>query len=93
MNLLEICVIVLMKIYVCDLKAAFLKITENILFIAFEVMFLFVYGFSNSIEENSFLNLGFAMIVVAVLMVLFGVIRIIYNSYVKWKNFYYNAYG
>ena len=56
-------------------------------------MFLFVYGFSNSMADNDFLNLGFAMIVVSVLMVVNGTLRFLYYGYEKGRNFYFNAYG
>jgi len=44
-------------------------------------MLLFVYGFSNIIEDDDFLNLGYAIIVVIVLLIINGVVRLFYYAY------------
>lgn len=52
-----------------------------------------MYGLSNSISDDDFLNLGYAMIVIAVLLIINGMIRLIYYAYEKAYSFYYNIYG
>ena len=93
MNVIEAVYILVAKIYVNDLKAVFFKVVENVLLVVLEIELLFVYGLSNSISDDDFLNLGYAMIVIVVLLIINGMIRLVYFGYEKAHSFYYNIYG
>jgi NADH:ubiquinone oxidoreductase subunit 3 (subunit A) len=80
-------------IFVGDYVCTTLKVLENLLFIALEIALLFVYGFSNTMEDINFLDLGYAMIVICVLLVINGAVRFFYYTYCKAYSFYYDVYG
>ena len=85
--MIEAVYILVAKIYVNDLKAVFFKVVENVLLVVLEIELLFVYGLSNSISDDDFLNLGYAMIVIVVLLIINGMIRLVYFGYEKAHSF------
>lgn len=73
--------------------AMFLKIAENVLFIFIEITLLIVYGFSNTMEEKTFLNLGYSLIVLYVITIILALVRFVYYLYSKFRNITLNFYG
>lgn len=53
-----------------------------------------MYGYSSSIKDEDFLNLGEALNVLYVIMVIIGVARIVHHFILKFKNYKAkNSYG
>ena len=86
-NLVEIVYLTQLKIWNRSTLGMILKVFENILFIFVEIALLFVYGFSNTIDDADFINLGSALNVLYVIMIINGIIRVIHHFYLKTKNF------
>ena len=66
------------------------KVLENLLFIGVEIALLFVYGLSDSAQDSDFLNLGYALNVLYVIMIIVGLLRIAYLLFEKFKHCGYN---
>ena len=60
------------------------------MFIGVEVTILFAYALSNNASDPDFLNLGYAIVVLYVIMIIVGLLRFVYLLYTKVKNIEYN---
>lgn len=79
-----------MRIYYNSVLGTVFKVAENLLFIGVEVALLFVYGLSDTAGENDFLNIGNALNVMYVIMIILGLLRVAYLIYQKIKHFGFN---
>lgn len=86
-NIIEIAYVVGMRIYYNSILGTIFKVAENLLFIGVEVALLFAYGLSDTAKEQDYLNLGYAIDVLYVIMVIMGVLRVAYLVYEKVRNF------
>lgn len=77
---------VALKIYYNSILGTVFKVLENLLFIGVEIALLFVYGLSDSAKDGDFLNLGYALNVLYVIMIILGLLRIGYLLFQKLKN-------
>jgi hypothetical protein len=89
-NIIEIIYVVSLRIFYSSVLGAVLKVTENLLFIAIEVSLLFVYGLSNNARDSDFLNLGYALNVLYVIVIMVALLKIGYYGYHKFRNMGYN---
>ena len=93
-NIVEIVYVTSLKIWPRSNLGPALKVMENIMFIAIEIAFLFVYGYSSNLNDKDFLNLGEALNVLYVISIIIGVVRIVYHFVVKFKSYRAkNSYG
>jgi hypothetical protein len=80
-----------MRIFYNSFLGVLFKVAENLLFIGVEVALLFANGLAGTAKDRDFLNLGHAINVMYVIMVILGILRVIYLIYEKAQNFKYNT--
>ncbi len=51
---------------------------------------MFAYALNNNAADQDFLNLGYAIVVLYVIMIIVGFMRFVYLLYTKFKNIDYN---
>ncbi len=90
-TVIELVYIIALSIFRDKIYLSF-KIIELVLFVLVEVLFLAIFGFSDSLGQEDFLDLGYAVDAVFLIMIVVGFLRVGYLLFKKIKDFWKSRY-